>query len=53
MYFSNNAKSPRKNDDFTGDGLFYRKRRHGPIDIINGSTNHTQESIQVTQMINS
>merc|ERR1712008_455563 len=24
---SNNAKSPRKNDDFTGDGLFYRKRR--------------------------
>ena len=50
---SNNAKTPRKNDDFTGDGLFYRKRRHGPIDIINGSTNHTQERIQVTQMINS
>ena len=27
--------------------------RHGPIDIINGSTNHTQERIQVTQMISS
>ena len=40
---SNNAKSPRKNDDFTGDGLFLRKVRHGPIDIINGSTNHIQE----------